>query len=1010
MRQIRFFIVTILFLIPLLNLYSLNLPQVLKGTPFEQEELRAISLANKGQYSEAIPYYNQLIKSTNKATPKARLQLNLLNLYKAESEKTANQIPYLKELQSILNSYSVQKEITVEAKSQLLNQAITEFKRCVDILINQALSSGNQPTLIKQAIEYVKLLLKYKYYSNISSEYQERLASLYELNNEKLNAAGIYLTLASKHEKNLKKPESRSIYIDYLSKVINLLQNEINWKNPFLAVGYTAQIRSVKGLSNVQLNQSHPSLSNILKALLSAYQNLERVRPGFINSINISLIQYKLNDKDLALKTFINITTKSDTPYNDFCLDILDMYNQQKDYLHLVQFAKHLITQKKSTDTVSSSTRYLQQILPVLASNYVNEKDYNKAFYYFVEFYKTFPKDPRTNTLWPQFMVALDGTTDHRGYEDWCNYYIDKTSDEKSIDFRTEKTKSLMLNCITHATDTTYDTNKINFSFEYLKRFSDSKEAATVRDDTGLFLIAKGKYKSVYKLYQPLLNYPATALVAGRILLNLDAKYGTQASGVELANSIILQQNSSPSPNKDLISLALVRLTFIEIENQEQDKVKKLEQQILSYKSTNPEVLNALSRIRLTILDYSISEFLDFDLDSIGLVNPIKMLDTEFSKYNKIKTAFDSVCSKNPSIYCPKSLQSVLELTKKFSRRINNIDQSQISSAKLHDYKTKKFHILNQLKKIQTEYENKINSSLLSSITHPQVVNGLMFESSGDFNFYPISSSPSYGYVNIPLKRTNYVYELGTNKLLGTDKKVDYFIKLSKSNRLSSTDRIFALILARQGDSAIKAAYSYLKNNPRNKSGLEALYLSLLVTKRYPLAGYYASLYQKYYPATSLSLSALAISKITSSQLDTKDIEDTIFLLEQASNLNSSSYVAAVNLIKVYLETAQISKGASLLSKLPSSFPSKALLEVQSDIIHKNYAHGQSLIKDFLKVNPKNAEALYKQAVLTNLLGNRRDAIKQLKSLRQRYSSTSLFEGRIDSLLFRLEEKGEVSL
>ena len=70
---------------------------------------------------------------------------------------------------------------------------VAEFKRLVDILIDQAISSNNQAS-IKQAIEYTKILLKYKYYSNVNGEYQERLASLYELNNEKLNAAIVQLT------------------------------------------------------------------------------------------------------------------------------------------------------------------------------------------------------------------------------------------------------------------------------------------------------------------------------------------------------------------------------------------------------------------------------------------------------------------------------------------------------------------------------------------------------------------------------------------------------------------------------------------------------------------------------------------------------------------------------------------------------------------------------------------------------------------------------------------------
>ncbi len=1007
------FLFSFLFLLLSFDLYSINLPQVLRGTPQEQLELKAISLANTGKTSEAFVIYKQLISSTKQLSQKEKLQQNLLTISKLEASKTSNPIPYLKELQNILNTYSTQKKSSTtskESKSHLLDQAVSEYQRCVDELITTALIPNAQPSIRKEAIEFTKSLIKYKYYSKISASYQEKLASLYELNNDRINAAGIYSTIASKYERNLKNNESKSLYINYLSKIINLLQNEINWKNPFLSIGYTGQVRSIKGLPNETLNSKHPALQNILKAIQSAYRKLESVKPGFINSINIALLQYKLGDKDSSLKKFIDTTSLSDTPYNDYCFDILDFYNQQKDYIHLLQFASHLIKLNKTQEVTNLSIRYQQQILPQVASQYVKEKDYTKAFSYFVNFYKTFPQDPRVQTLWSEFILAFEGSSNHKERQDWCQYYINKTSKTTSPDYKTDKTKSHLLSCINHATLTTYDTNKIKFSFEYLKRFYDSKEASSVRDDTSLFLAAKGKYKSVYKLYQPLLNSPSTALVAGSILLKLDSKYGTQASGIELANSIILQQTASSTPNKDLISLALVRLSFIEIENQEKDKVKDLERQILSYKSSHPEVINALTRIKLAILDYDISDFLDFDLDSIGLVDPEKMLDTEYSKYNKIKSNFDSVCSKNSSIYCPGSLQSVLELTKKFSRRIINIDQSQISASKLHDYKTKKFKILNTLKKVQAEYENKINSLLISTIIHPTVTNNIMFASSGDFNFYPISSSNSYGFISIPLENSIYVYELGSNRLIGTNKKSDYFSSLSRSNKLSSTDKILALILARQADVAIKTSYSYMKTNPQDKNGLQALFLSLLVTKRYLLAGYYAELYQKYYPATPISLNTLAISKITSSYLDKADIETTKTLLGQALKINGSDTVTSVNLLKVHLETGEISKILPLLTKIGPSFYIKPLLEVQADIIYKKLDHALSLLKDYLKQNPKNIEALYKKAVVTQLQGNRIDAVKQLKSLRQKFSSSTMFEGRIDSLLFRLEERGEVSL
>jgi hypothetical protein len=299
----------------------------------------------------------------------------------------------------------------------------------------------------------------------------------------------------------------------------------------------------------------------------------------------------------------------------------------------------------------------------------------------------------------------------------------------------------------------------------------------------------------------------------------------------------------------------------------------------------------------------------------------------------------------------------VLDLTKKFSRRITNIDQSQIIASKLHDYKTKKFKILNTLKKIQTEYENKINSLLISTIIHPTVTNNIMFESSGDFNFYPISSSPSYGFISIPLENTIYIYELGSNRLISTNKKPDYFSSLSRSNKLSTTDKILALILARQADVAIKSASSYMKTNPKDKNGLQALFLSLLVTKRYLLAGYYAELYQKYYSQTPTSLNTLAISKITSSYLNKSDIDDTKSLLERALKLNGSDTVTNVNLTKVYLETGEISKVLPLFTKINSSFSIKPLLEVQTDIIYHKLDHASSLLNDYLKQNPQSIEA-----------------------------------------------------
>ena len=466
MKQLHLFLISVLFLFPLFSLQAINLPQVLKGTSLEQEELRAISSANKGNNQDAISVYSKLIKMVQNPTQKARLQQNFLNVYKLEVTRTSNPVPYLEELKEILLTYSKQKSLPAkDPRTLLLNQAITEYKNAVDERITVGLNPATPPNLRKDIIEYVKILIGYKYYSKVKKEYQEKLASLYELNKDLLNAAGTYSILASNYEKTLKKPESKSFYITYISKVIELLQNEINWKNPFLNIGFTGESRSIKGLPKITANLKHPSYSNILKALLSAYSKLNQVKPGFINSFNLALLQYQLDQKDNAYKTIINITSMQDTPYRDFCLDILDIYRQKKEYVYLINFAKHVLNQNKAPDLSQEINKYLQEALPQAALMFIKEKNYTKAFVYFVEFYKTFPTDPATTSMWPQFMQALEGTTDHASHEDWCSYHIKKTSSPESPDYRSERTRALLLSCIKHATDTTYDTNKINFSY-----------------------------------------------------------------------------------------------------------------------------------------------------------------------------------------------------------------------------------------------------------------------------------------------------------------------------------------------------------------------------------------------------------------------------------------------------------------------------------------------------------------------------------------------------------------
>lgn len=1017
MKHAVYFVFIILFLcFHTSNLYPLKLNPILQKTSFEQEEKRAIQYAQVSSFNEAISIYLQLIKSSKSLQQKAALHLNLLYCLKAQYQQTKSQAPYIKELQNVITTYqpgpssNSKSQKVQDPVSSLIKFALSEYKNLMDELIQVGINPSTQVAIRSKIIEDLKTFLTYKQYQSLQKTYLDKLATMYVLNKQNFLAASTYTTLSSLYEKNLKNQTSKSLYIDNISKSINLLQSEINWKNPFLAIGYSSAPRSIRGLPSINLNKTHKLHDKILNLLLLNYLKLVNVKPDFVLSFNLAILQYYLNQKDNSFKIIVDLTTKPDTPYDDFCMDVIGIFNFKKDYYYLVEFSRVLIKQNKSAPVTATAKKHFQTALPLLASMYVNQKDYTRGFSCFVEFYKTFPEDPRGEGLWPTFITSLDGTSDHKGYEDWCSYYLNKHS-TGSPHYQSEKTKDLLLRCIKHATDTTYDTDKINFSYEYLKRFPSSVQEQPLRDDLAFFLTAKGRHQDVYKLYQPLLTSSSSKNVmqAGTTLLTLDSKYGTQASGIELTEAIINQQSKLTAPNNDLVSLALSRLAFIHIENQELDEVKKIESRISSIGSSHPDVAANLTRIRLALLEEEISKFLDFETDNLGMVDPQKMLDTEFKKYNTIKNKFDSVCNKNPSIYCSSGIQSVLNLSSQFIRRLNNIDQSQISAAKLHDFKTKKFRLINTLNKIRSEYEDRANLVLSTTISHPQVVNSIMFASSGDFNFNPLFGSPSYGFIEIKLDSKTYYYELGSNRLIGKSAKPEYFIQLAKSSKLSVPEKTIAYILSRNADQALKTIYSYLKSHPKDKQGFEALFLSLLVSKRYALSEYYASLYNKYYSATVSSLNTLAISKCRLSDLNKADIDEINSIFQQALKLSAQNTVTNSNLAKFYLETSQASRAAGILTKIGSGFTPKIVLEVQSNIIFKKYDQAMQALKALIKTSPSNIEALYKKAVIQNLLGHRTEAIKELKTLRQK-PSLPLIKGRIDSLLFRLEEKGEVSL
>ena len=90
-------------------------------------------------------------------------------------------------------------------------------------------------------------------------------------------------------------------------------------------------------------------------------------------------------------------------------------------------------------------------------------------------------------------------------------------------------------------------------------------------------------------------------------------------------------------------------------------------------------------------------------------------------------------------------------------------------------------------------------------------------------------------------------------------------------------------------------------------------------------------------------------------------------------------------------------------------WPQAILLEAQVQIIYGQAQKAYDMISSYLTPELKDPEALYRSSVALSLLGKRRQAIKQLKQLREQ-SSSELFNGKTDSLIVKIEEKSDKSI
>jgi lipopolysaccharide biosynthesis regulator YciM len=253
---------------------------------------------------------------------------------------------------------------------------------------------------------------------------------------------------------------------------------------------------------------------------------------------------------------------------------------------------------------------------------------------------------------------------------------------------------------------------------------------------------------------------------------------------------------------------------------------------------------------------------------------------------------------------------------------------------------------------------------------------------------------------------TLVVMQAGHSKPVMTSMARSTFVSIHNQSK-DPLVKMQASMAAGETKTAITEAKNHLLNHPRNAAALNVLIAAYSLDKKYQLSLMYAQIYESFHRPSALSMNAHGLALLNQPNLTILDYRQAIKFFEKAFAAGAKEVAAGLNLGSVYLEIGDSLKAQdtfeTVRGRCNDCHPALMGAAVASTR-NRQFSQAKNLLTIILKLKPKDAEALYRLAIVQqNGFDDIKGAKKSLKSLLKVEQGTSTLARQAHVYLKRLE-------
>lgn len=229
------------------------------------------------------------------------------------------------------------------------------------------------------------------------------------------------------------------------------------------------------------------------------------------------------------------------------------------------------------------------------------------------------------------------------------------------------------------------------------------------------------------------------------------------------------------------------------------------------------------------------------------------------------------------------------------------------------------------------------------------------------------------------LDQSSVVVQAGQKNPVASEHDRNYWLDMRQSKEL--LPKMQGALATGEHEAAVGIAKAYLAKHPGDVKALAILASALVVSRKYELAGYYASLLERAQPGHPVALNVKGMATMLKPKARAAEYQVAKAYFEEAFK-TGTEVAAGLNLGNLHLELGNPAAAAGIFDQVvercgrcTAGLMGLGVTASRS----RNFAKAESAFQEVLKKNPNHAGALYNMALVQkNGYNNAKEAEKYL--------------------------------